>query len=481
LNYYLLAPEICLAGFAVAVILLDLFIPRKGILAAIGITGLVACLGISIALWGREDNTLFNGMLIVDELAIFFKPLFCGVAILVILASKDYVFKFPRFQGEYYALILLSVIGMMLMAAARELISIYIALELTGLSLYALVGFLKDPKSSEAGLKYLLLGAIASAILLYGMALIFGLTGQTRLWDIAYSLPLGRVVDSPALLLGLVFLIAGFGFKIATIPFQMWVPDVYEGAPTPITAYLSVASKAAGFAVILRVFLEAFGGEVLLDWAIIFAVLSAISMTLGNVVAIGQANIKRMLGYSSIAQAGYLMVGLAAVTEATEAADFGPTGLIFFIACYAAANLGAFIAIIAISNKIGSDSIDDYSGVGRRAPLLSLALTFCLVSLTGLPPTAGFLAKFYLFNAAVHHGLAWLVIIAVINTAISAYYYFRVIKVTWFGTPVSEEGIPSSWALRAALSIACLGVLVLFFLPSPLLDVAQTVAGTLFP
>jgi NADH-quinone oxidoreductase subunit N len=482
LNYYLLAPEICLASFAIAVILLDLFIPRKEILAAISITGLVACLGISVALWGRQDNTLFNGMLIADELAIFFKLLFCGVAILVILASRDYVSKFSRFQGEYYALILLSVIGMMLMAAARELISIYVALELTGLSLYALVSFLKDPKSSEAGLKYLLLGAIASAVLLFGMALTFGITGQTRLWEIAHSLPLGRISDNPALLLGLVFLIAGFGFKIASVPFQMWVPDVYEGAPTPITAYLSVASKAAGFAVILRVFLQAFGGgEILLDWAMVFAVLSAISMTLGNVVAIAQTNIKRMLGYSSIAQAGYLMVGLAAVTGATDRAEFGPTGLIFFIACYAAANLGAFIAIIAISNKIGSDLIDNYSGIGRRAPLLALALTLCLVSLTGLPPTAGFLAKFYLFNTAVHHGLAWLVVIAVINTAISAYYYFRVIKVTWFGTPASKEAIPSSWALRAALSIACLGVLVLFFIPSPLLDIAQRVAGTLFP
>jgi NADH-quinone oxidoreductase subunit N len=482
LNYYLLAPEICLASFAIAVILLDLFITRKEILAAISITGLVACLGISVALWGRQDNTLFNGMLIADEMAIFFKLLFCGVAILVILASRDYVSRFSRFQGEYYALILLSVIGMMLMAAARELISIYVALELTGLSLYALVSFLKDPKSSEAGLKYLLLGAIASAVLLFGMALTFGITGQTRLWEIAHSLPLGRISDNPALLLGLVFLIAGFGFKIASVPFQMWVPDVYEGAPTPITAYLSVASKAAGFAVILRVFLQAFGGgEILLDWAMVFAVLSAISMTLGNVVAIAQTNIKRMLGYSSIAQAGYLMVGLAAVTGATDKAEFGPTGLIFFIACYAAANLGAFIAIIAISNKIGSDLINDYSGIGRRAPLLALALTLCLVSLTGLPPTAGFLAKFYLFNTAVHHGLAWLVVIAVINTAISAYYYFRVIKVTWFGTPVSKEAIPSSWALRAALSIACLGVLVLFFIPSPLLDIAQRVAGTLFP
>ena len=481
MNYYLLSPELCLAGFAIAVILLDLVIPKKWILAAISITGLVVSMGLSVSLWGVSDNTVFAGMLKVDEFALFFKLLFSGVAILVILASTDYVSKFPRLQGEYYALVLLSATGMMLMAATRELISIYIALELTALSLYALTGFLKDPKSSEAGLKYLLLGAIASAVLLYGMALTFGLTGQTRLWDIAHSLPLGRAWETPALLMGLVFLVAGFGFKIATVPFQMWVPDVYEGAPTPITAYLSVASKAAGFAVIMRVFLEAFGGTVLLDWAMLFAVLSAISMSIGNVVAIAQTNIKRMLGYSSIAQAGYLMVGLAAVTKATEIAEFGPTGLIFFIACYAVANLGAFIAIIAISNKIDSDLIADYSGMGKRAPLLALALTLCLISLTGLPPTAGFLAKFYLFNAAVHHELAWLVIIAVINTAISAYYYFRVIKVTWFGAPASAEGVPSGWALRLALAIACVGVLVLFFLPSPLLNLAQTAAGIFSP
>jgi NADH-quinone oxidoreductase subunit N len=283
--------------------------------------------------------------------------------------------------------------------------------------------------------------------------------------------------------MGLVFLVAGFGFKIASVPFQMWVPDVYEGAPTPITAYLSVASKAAGFAVILNVFLRAFGGDssILPDWAMLFAVLSAISMTIGNVVAIAQTNIKRMLGYSSIAQAGYLMVGLAAVTVAPKPELFGPTGLIFFIVGYAAANLGAFIAIIAISNKINSDLIADYSGMGKRAPLLALALTLCLISLTGLPPTVGFLAKFYLFTTAVHQDLTWLVIIAVLNTAISAYYYFRVIKVTWFGAPASAEGIPSSWALRLALAIACLGVLVLFFLPSPLLNLAQTAAGVFSP
>ncbi len=488
MNYDLLIPEMCLAGTAIAVILLDLVIARKGILQAVSIASLIAAIVVSAAMWGRADPDIFNGMLRADQFAIFFKVLFSGAAILVLLTTKDYVSKIARFQGEYYALILLSVVGMMLMAASRDLITIYVSLELTSISLYALVGFLKDPKSSEAGLKYLLLGAVASAILLYGMALVFGITGETRLAEIAAAVPAGRIWENPLLLLGVIFMVGGFGFKIATVPFQMWVPDVYEGAPTTITAYLSVASKAAGFAVILRVFLEAFSGDILPDWAMIFAVLGAISMTVGNVIAISQSNIKRMLGYSSIAQAGYLMVGLAAATRVDGVDDpalFGPTGLVFFLGCYALANLGAFIAIIAITNKTKSDAIDEFAGMGSRAPVISLALTLCLVSLTGVPPTAGFLAKFYLFNAAVHHDLVWLVIIGVVNSAISAYYYLRVVKVTWFGSPASTEGVPSSLMLRLALAVACAGVLALFFYPSPLLDVArdaaQSVAGAILP
>lgn len=487
-SYSLLTPEIIVAAFAAAVILLDLIVREKALLAALSVVGLLASLGVSVTMWGRENNTLFDGMLKVDQLAIFFNFLFCGVATLVILASRDYVSRFSRFQGEFYALILLSVIGMMFMAASRDLIAIYVALELTSISLYALTAFLKDAKSSEAGLKYLLLGAIASAVLLFGMALTFGVSGETSLEGI-YEAVKGLSFDNSALLLGVVFLIGGFGFKIATVPMQMWVPDVYEGAPTPVTAYLSVASKAAGFVVILRVFLEAFGGDqIISDWAMIFAVLAAISMTVGNVVAIAQTNIKRMLGYSSIAQAGYLMVGVAAVTRTAGLDDpvvFGPTGLIFFIGCYALANLGVFFAVIAITNKIDSDEIEDFSGMGHRAPLLSLALTLCLLSLTGLPPAAGFLAKFYLFNAAVHQGLAWLVVVGVLNTAISAYYYFRVVKVTWFGTPKSEESVPSGWALRLALVITCLGVLAIFFFPTLVIDVAkdaaQAVGATVLP
>ena len=481
MNLYLLTPEISLCALAILVILVDLVTKRKWILGAVAIGGLIVPAAFSIALWGTNE-TSFNGMLVVDEFSIFFKLLFLAMAALVLLSSIDYARKFAAFRGEYYALVLLAATGMMLMASTRELISIYIALELTSISLYVLASFLKDPKSSEAGLKYLLLGAVASAVLLYGMALIYGLTGTTHLKDIAAALtPLGQLLDNPALLMGMVLLVAGFGFKIATVPFQMWVPDVYEGAPTPITAYLSVASKAAGFAVILRVFYEALG-PVSLDWSIIFAVLAAITMILGNVAALVQTNIKRMLGYSSIAQAGYLMIGLAAVS-AIEPGALGPSGpstLVFFLASYALTNLGAFIAIIAISNKIDSDEIADYAGMAKRAPTLSLALALCLISLLGIPPTAGFVAKVFIFSAGVNHGLIWLVVIAVINTVISAYYYLRVVRVMYLGAPLSEEQVPSSGTLRAALSFACLGVLALGIYPWMVLRLAET-AVSMFP
>jgi NADH-quinone oxidoreductase subunit N len=481
LNLGLLTPELTLAATAIVVILLDLFVRRKGWLAVVSIIGVVVAAGFAIALWGGGSPALFNNMLAVDNFALFFKLLFLAIAVLVILASVDYVSKFSRFQGEYYALVLLSALGMMLMAATAELISIYIALELTSISLYVLVGFLKDPRSTEASLKYLLLGAVASAVLLFGMALVLGFTGKTQLGEIAQAiqgLSLSGILSSPGLILGIVLMIAGFGFKIAAIPFHMWVPDVYEGAPTPITAYLSVGSKAAGFAVILRVFYSAFGlpSWLSLDWGLVFAVLAAIGMTLGNVIAIPQTNIKRMLGYSSIAQAGYLMVGLATMGFSPAADILGRSGLLFFLASYALTNLGAFTAIIAISNKLNSDLIQDYSGMGKRAPLLALALTLCLISLIGMPPAAGFMAKFYIFSGAVQHGLLWLVVIAVINSVISAYYYLRVVKVMWLGEPASGEKVPSSGALRLALSLSCLGVLVLGIIPGYIMKLAEMAA-----
>ena len=482
MNLELFIPELSLAVFAIVVILLDLVIQRKRWLAVVSIAGIIVSAGFTLAMWGSGSQAIFNNMLAVDNFALFFKLLFLGIAALVILSSVDYVSKFARFQGEYHALVLLSTLGMMLMAATTELISIYVALELTSISLYVLVGFLKDKKSTEASLKYLLLGAVASAVLLYGMALVFGFTGKTQLGEIAgvvQAMSSQTILASPALILGIVLLIGGFGFKIAAIPFHMWVPDVYEGAPTPITAYLSVASKAAGFAIILRVFYSAFGLPqwLSLDWALIFAVLAAIGMTLGNVAAIPQANIKRMLGYSSIAQAGYLMVGLATMGFSPVADIVGRSSLLFFLASYALTNLGAFIAIIAISNKLDSDLIQDYSGMGKRAPLLALALTLCLISLIGLPPAAGFMAKFYIFSAAVQHNLLWLVVIAVINSVISAYYYLRVVKVMWLGEPASEEKVPSSRALRIALALSCFGVLLLGIIPGYVMRLAEMAAS----
>ncbi|MDO8443166.1 MAG: NADH-quinone oxidoreductase subunit N [bacterium] len=492
MNLELFLPELSLAATAILVILLDLFLPRKGLLAVVSLLGIVVSAGFTLTMWGSSQS-IFNNMLAVDNFAVFFKLLFLGIAALVILASTDYLSNLTpfqgeyhalviaRFQGEYYALVLLSALGMMLMAATTELISIYIALELTSISLYALVGFLKDTKSTEASLKYLLLGAIASAVLLYGMALIFGLTGETQLGEIARAIQVmapSTILANPALMLGIVLLIAGFGFKIAAIPFHMWVPDVYEGAPTPITAYLSVGSKAAGFAIILRVFYSAFGlpDGLSQSWGLIFAVLAAIGMTLGNVTALPQTNIKRMLGYSSIAQAGYLMVGLAAMGVAPAAGILGRSGVLFFLVAYAVANLGAFTAIIAISNKINSDLIADYSGMSKRAPMLSLALTLCLISLIGMPPAAGFMAKFYIFRGAVHNGLLWLVIIAVLNSVISAYYYLRVAKVMWFGEPASTEKVSSSGALQIALFLASLGVLLLGIIPGFMMKLAEAAA-----
>jgi len=481
LNFELLIPELTLAATALVVILLDLVVKSKWWLAALSIAGIVVSAGFAIAMWGGDAQSIFNNMLAVDKFAIFFKLLFLVIAALVILASTDYVSKLKRFQGEYYALVLISALGMMLMAATTELISIYIALELTSISLYILVGFLKDPKSTEASLKYLLLGAVASAVLLFGMALIFGFTGQTQLGDIAatiQSMSLSGVLANPGLIVGIVLLIAGFGFKIAAVPFHMWVPDVYEGAPTPITAYLSVGSKAAGFAIILRVFFSAFGlpDWLSLDWGLVFAILAAVGMTVGNIIALTQSNIKRMLGYSSIAQAGYLMVGLATVGLATASDVAGQSGLLFFLASYTLTNLGAFTAIIAISGRVDSDMIKDYAGMGRRAPMLALALTLCLISLIGMPPAAGFMAKFYIFSGAVQQGLLWLVIVAVINSVISAYYYLRVVKVMWLGSPASATKVPSSVALRVALALSCLGVLIMGIVPGFVMKLAEMAA-----
>jgi NADH-quinone oxidoreductase subunit N len=475
MNWWLLSPEITLAAFAVIVILLDLAVKRKGILAAVSVIGLLVAMVFAVGLWDKTGVAALNGMLVVDRFSLFFQFFFPGVAVLVVLGSTDYASRFSRFQGEYYALILLATTGMMFLASTGELISIYVSLELMSLSLYALTGFLRDPKSGEAGLKYLLLGAVASAVLLYGLALTFGITGTTHLAGIAAAVKdMGSATENPALLMAIAFIIAGFGFKIASVPFQMWVPDVYEGAPTPVTAFLSVASKAAGFAVLVRVFTVAFPSPEWLsqDWAMLFAVLSAVTMTLGNIVALMQTNIKRLLGYSSIAHAGYIMLGLAAIGVA-GGGGLGQNGILFYLAAYGITNLAAFIAIIAISHRLDSDLISDYAGMSRRSPLLAAALALGLISLTGLPVTAGFWAKIYIFNSAVQEGLLWLVVIALLNSVIAAYYYLRIIKTMYMEEPASEEPVASSAPVKVALVVCSIGVLYMGFLPGAILRLVE--------
>ena len=491
-DLYLISPELSLAGLAMLLLLLDLVVDRKGYVVAVGVLGLGVPLGFSISLWlgldGRVENTgLLSDTLVVDEFSLFFKFLLLGVAAAVILMSSEYAGRFRRFQIEYYGLVLFSTTGMMLLASTVEMITIYISLELSALPLAALAAFQRDSRSSEAGLKFLILSGISSALLLYGMVMIYGLTGSTMLVDVAARIgevatDTGQPMGSYALLLGIVLIIAGFGFKITAVPFQMWAPDVYEGSPTPVTAFFSVASKAAGFAVILRVFYVAFPDVAQsIEWSAIFAVLAALSMTLGNLVAIAQSNIKRMLAYSTVAHAGYLLVGVAAVTARSDdpASGIGPSGVLFYLAGFAVMNLAAFSAVIAISARVQSDQIDAFAGMGRRAPYLAAVLTFAMISLTGVPPTVGFIAKLYIFGAAVDAGLGWLALVGVVNSVISVYYYLRVVKAMYLAAPTTEGPVTSGIPIRIAVLASSVGVAFFGVYPRWLLEFAQTAAGAL--
>jgi len=490
-DLYLVAPYMALAALAMLVIVADLVTRRTGLLVGLSFVGLAAPAALSA--WqlvnltsnGASELTAEGSVILytlsIDRFALFFNFLILAAVGLVVLVSNDYVRRMERLQGEYFGLMLLSATGMMLLAAANELITIYIALELTTLPLAALAAFLPNGRSSEAGMKFLIVGAISSAVMLYGMALIYGFTGSTRLDEIAVVLattaqagilPFG----SMAVLLAVVLLLAGFGFKMSAAPFQMWVPDVYEGAPTPMVAFLSVASKAAAFALVLRVFyigFDALGG----DWWVLLAGLAALSMTIGNLVAIAQRNIKRMFGYSTIAHAGYILVGVAAVaTVGGDSATFGPSSVLFYLAAYTAANLTAFFAIVCIGNRINSDEIEDYAGMLQRAPFLAIALALALIALIGVPPTSIFIAKIYIFAAAINTGeslMTWLVIIGVVNSVVSAYYYLRVIKVMFLQPAIRTARLGGSWPVNVALGVAALCMIWLGVAPAAILEAAE--------
>ena len=479
---HIVGPQLAILLGAGAVLVWDALLPsRRAALPYIALTGI---LGAAIwtttwVIWG-DFQTAFDGTFAIDQYAVFFQYVFAGITAIVVIASIDWVDRVGRRQSEYFALVLTASAGLMFLAGARDLITIFLALELSSIPQYILAGWGKDQRSSEAGMKYLLLGAIASALLLYGMALLYGFAGSTLLTDISAAITEHGADNRSLLVVASVLLIAGFGFKMAVVPFQMWVPDVYQGAPTPVAAFLSVGSKAAAFAVVMRLFFEGLDEQFLSsDWAMIFAVIAAVSMTLGNVFAIVQRDIKRMLGYSSIAQAGNFMIGLAAVSFMDMDKDFveGASGVLLFVAAYAFTNLGAFIAVIGISQRIGSDNIADYAGMWRRAPLLALALAFCLISLAGIPPTAGFWAKLYVFNAGIQADLVWLVIIGVLNSVVSAYYYLAVVRQMFLGEAEEERRLAISPTVGLALGVATVGVIVFGIIPTPLVDAAREAAA----
>ena len=421
-DFALLVPEFLLVGLAFALFTVDLFIPndKKGILPYLAVIGLLAVAGSAFTLLGSEGS-LYANIYVVDKYAIFFKVFLPIVGVVMIIASREFVRKCLESPGEFYSLIMVSVLGMMMMASANELLTAYISLELLSFCLYIMAAYAKrEARSNEAGVKYILIGAFSSGVLLYGMSLIYGSLGTTTFEGMAETLRAGEHLEF-AFLTGLTLLIAGFGFKVVAVPFHMWAPDVYEGAPVPVTAYLSVASKAASFALLLRLFAVAFE-PVIDDWKPIVAVIAALTMTVGNVVAISQKNIKRLLAYSSIGHAGFLLVGIAALSEMAS------TALVLYLVGYAATTFVAFICVIIYFNLTGSEKIEEYAGLAKRSPVLALALTISLFSLAGLPFFAGFTIKFYIFTAAAKEDLIWLVAIAVVNSLISVYYYLMVIR-----------------------------------------------------
>lgn len=481
-DIWLLSPELSLTILALVVISLDLLVKRRIVVVLTALLGLAVPAGFTFALATNTPTNQhgFFNMLIVDQYSIFFKLLFLLIGAVMILVSYDYVNKYVRSVGEFYALLLLSVTGMMLMASTSELISIYISLELTSIPLYIMAGLLRgDDRSAEASVKYVLLGAMSSAILLYGFALLYGLTGTTELSGIVQAtLKSGFAGGNVLLLLADIFVLAGFGFKISAVPFHTWAPDIYEGAPTPATAFFSVGSKAAGFAALMRVFIDAnLGSANGQTIVILFAVIAILTMTLGNVVAIAQSNVKRMMAYSSIGQAGYILVGFAASVGTNNPAGTGSA--LFFLFVYVLTNLGAFAGIIAIGHALGTENIRDFNGLRSRNAGLAVGTSLCLLSLAGVPPMAGFFAKFILFAAAWQQGLTWLVFIGVLNSLVSMGYYGYLVYAMFVKPPLKEGHISSTPALNTALAVSSVGIIVVTILTQFLLTQATIGAQAL--
>ncbi len=448
---------------------------RPGLLAATGVLGVAGAVAVSILLWDGPA-TSFQGMLALDGVALFFNVVIGAATILLLLLSVGYLPRQGVAAGEYYALVLFATVGMMLMAAGTDLLVIFLALELMSLSLYVLAGSLRTrPEGNEAALKYFLLGAFASGFFLYGIALLYGATGTTNLARLGTALAVPGAARDPMVLAGLAFLLVGFGFKTSAVPFHQWAPDVYQGAPTSVAALIATGSKAAAFGALLRVLVAM--RPLQADWTTVLWLLAALTMTVGNVVALAQVNVKRLLAYSSIAHVGYMLVGLAA--------GLGPgvPAVLFYLGVYAVASVGAFGTILLLERG-GEEAVDlgAYGGLAGRHPVLALGLTVFLLALIGMPPTAGFVGKFYLFSAAIQRGLVGLAVIAVLNSVVAAYYYLRLIVYMYMRDP---EGAPTTAfatpAAVLALGVSAWATLQLGLWPGPVLAVAQRAVAPLLP
>ena len=475
-NLLVFAPELWLCGLGLLVLIVDLIVSRRNawLTPTVAGAGLLLCLWPIMSLWGGPPVTEFSGAYAVDGLSLLFKLLFVATGFLVILLSVSY-FRVSEAYGEYFALVVFLVLGMSLLAGANDLIVIYLAFELVSITSYLLAAWRKgDRGSNEAGIKYLIYGAAASAVMLYGLTLIYGAGGSTNLQALSDNLmrPMpGASLALPAVL-GVVLMAVGFGYKISMVPFHAWAPDVYQGAPTPVTALLSVGPKAAGFAVLMRVFFE-LSPALHVPWQMVFAVLATITMFTGNLLAIRQTNIKRMLAYSSIAHAGYLLIGFVVGPHEV----WGITGIMVYLTAYLLMNLGMFGLAIIVEQASGSSDISRFAGLARSAPGYAAMGVILLLSLTGVPPTAGFLGKLYIFAAAINsREWAWLAIIGIINSVISLYYYMNVARAMYFE---KGEGLVlerPALSLAVVVVVAAVGTVLLLAFPGWLIEAARMVA-----
>jgi len=477
-----LLPELILAALVLVIITTDLFLsrPNKWILTPLTVGGLILAGAACVVVWDINE-TVYSGFYIVDDLSVFLKAATIVIGILSALFAPGYLAVRRIPLGEFNMILVTALIGMCVLASSSDLITLFLGLELMTMPSYLLTGLHKtDRYSNEGGLKYFLLGSFASAILLFGIAWVYGLTGTTNVAEIAAALT-GQM--SPALLVAIGFLTVGATFKIAAVPFHYWTPDAYQGAPTPITGFLSVGPKLGAFALLIRVFAEALE-PLRADWLAIFVVLTVLTMTLGNVVAMTQLNVKRMLAYSSIAHTGYIMVGIAAFanTSDPEVAAQGIESVLFYVLGYAVMNIAAFAVVGMLqrdTTRFGG--LNSFAGLASRTPMRAAAMAILMLSLTGIPPTVGFFAKLYVLLAAVEAGLAWLAVIVVLNAALAAFYYLRVIVYMYMRDPEPDPApLESSGFGSLALGLSVVGVLALGIFPGAILTLVEVSAASLF-